>query len=666
MKSKKETNDINNRIIQFKNMLLTTQNISNESNKLNEWLNNFIKIFKKSSSSFIDKINDYIKLLDSKDNINEIKVSDRYNDIKLTFSEYYNNIIVIYSNNYLKKIKELNENLRYTYNAIINNIIFNPPNENSFIDSKSINFDVDSQKELASNNSFSNGISHMSKYLHFYDDCISTKLEKTNIIEESICSSINGVSDKSGEISIVKKENKIYKCFSCKNNVINYFCQHCDLSFCENCSKNIPIEHKLIPIENIIYESEEEEEEGKKNYFTSIINLIKTILFYFNSLLIKKSAHNNKLDNTDFRKKFKYPSIIKENDFQSYIKFLEEVNSIVNKLNENNITEKSEFNISNINILLIDAFKSIFNDNKIKLIDNSYYSEDEEIELNLNEIMDEDDYYIRDKYYYLINIYPKVKLSNANYHKVNEIIINKINNNLKIDKNDIFLFTIKRTYFINSFIKSSNFSLLPYIQIKQMFPNCNKLYEVKELIDSLLINCKINRNMLLDSRGNSIYFNLSNNFKRGTERYYPPYNWIGIGIKVLEKYDDDDWINNNSNSSKWATAYHGLGRGLQSKLVEEALNNVLNSNLKPGPNQTYQYDIDKRHGNSKIGEGVYFCLDIKEAEEFAGIIDFNKKKYKIVLMARVLIEKIREPKEMKYFVLDSEYIRVYRILLKEI
>ena len=279
MKSKKETNDINNRIIQFKNMLLTIQNISNESNILNEWLNNFIKIFKKSSSSFIDKINDYLKLLDSKDNINEIKISDRYNDIKLTFSEYYNNIIVIYSNNHLKKIKELNENLRYTYNAIINNIIFSPPNANSFIDSKSINIDVDSQQELAPNNSFSNEISNKSKYLHFYDGCKSTLLEKTNIIEESICSSINGVSDKSEEIAIVKKENKIYKCFSCKNNVINYFCQHCDLSFCENCSKNIPIEHKLIPIENVIYKSEEEEEKGKKNYLTSIINLIKIILF---------------------------------------------------------------------------------------------------------------------------------------------------------------------------------------------------------------------------------------------------------------------------------------------------------------------------------------------------------------------------------------------------
>jgi len=149
MKSKKETNDINNRIIQFKNLLLNIQIISSESNKLNEWFNNFIKMLEKSSSNFKNKINDYLILLNSDDNID--KISERYNDIKLAFSEYYNNIIVIYSNIYLKKIKELNENLKY----IINNIIFNPPNVNSFIDSKSINIDVDSQQELAFNNSYS-------------------------------------------------------------------------------------------------------------------------------------------------------------------------------------------------------------------------------------------------------------------------------------------------------------------------------------------------------------------------------------------------------------------------------------------------------------------------------------------------------------------------------
>jgi len=153
MKSKKETNDINNRIIQFKNLLLNIQIISSESNKLNEWFNNFIKMLEKSSSNFKNKINDYLILLNSDDNID--KISERYNDIKLAFSEYYNNIIVIYSNIYLKKIKELNENLKYIYNAIINNIIFNPPNVNSFIDSKSINIDVDSQQELAFNNSYS-------------------------------------------------------------------------------------------------------------------------------------------------------------------------------------------------------------------------------------------------------------------------------------------------------------------------------------------------------------------------------------------------------------------------------------------------------------------------------------------------------------------------------
>lgn len=215
------------------------------------------------------------------------------------------------------------------------------------------------------------------------------------------------------------------------------------------------------------------------------------------------------------------------------------------------------------------------------MFDNSYYSDDEEIELNLSKIIEEDDYYIKDKYYYLINIHSKVKLHNTNYHKINEIIINKINKNLNIDKNNIFLFSIKKAYFINSIIKSSNFSLLFYSQIKQMLPNCNKIYEIKEIIDSLLFNCKLNKNML-DSKGNSIYFNISNNFKRGTEIYYPPYNWIGIVIKVLGKYDDnDDWINNNSSSSKWTIANHGLGRDFQSKSIEDGPNNVLISNLKP-------------------------------------------------------------------------------------
>ena len=54
------------------------------------------------------------------------------------------------------------------------------------------------------------------------------------------------------------------------------------------------------------------------------------------------------------------------------------------------------------------------------------------------------------------------------------------------------------------------------------------------------------------------------------------------------------------------------------------------------------------------------------AEYFAGIININNKKYKILLMARVLIEKIREPEDVEYWILNNDDIRVYRILVKEI
>ena len=34
-------------------------------------------------------------------------------------------------------------------------------------------------------------------------------------------------------------------------------------------------------------------------------------------------------------------------------------------------------------------------------------------------------------------------------------------------------------------------------------------------------------------------------------------------------------------------------------------------------------------------------------------------------MARVLIDKIREPEDINYWILNKENVRVYRILLKE-
>ena len=86
----------------------------------------------------------------------------------------------------------------------------------------------------------------------------------------------------------------------------------------------------------------------------------------------------------------------------------------------------------------------------------------------------------------------------------------------------------------------------------------------------------------------------------------------------------------------------------------------------PGSSQQYENEKDKRHNGNIIGKGIYLTKDIKIAEEYSGIISFNSKNYKIVLMTKVLIDKIREPENYNYWILNNEDIRIYRILLKEI
>ena len=156
------------------------------------------------------------------------------------------------------------------------------------------------------------------------------------------------------------------------------------------------------------------------------------------------------------------------------------------------------------------------------------------------------------------------------------------------------------------------------------------------------------------------------NKKRGTEIYDPPYDWIGIGLKVIGKFDDDDWLTERDGTSKWAIAYHGLGRMNSFEQIKNILKNVIiKEGLIPGPSQVKCHHNDLRHPGKKIGTGVYMTQNISIAEQYSGIICFNNKKYKIVLMARVLIDKIREPEDVNYWILNKEYIRVYRILLKE-
>ena len=158
------------------------------------------------------------------------------------------------------------------------------------------------------------------------------------------------------------------------------------------------------------------------------------------------------------------------------------------------------------------------------------------------------------------------------------------------------------------------------------------------------------------------------NLKRGGRRYYPPYGWIGIGLKVNDKYKNNIWIGKENKEGEWAVAYHGVGKGNTFKKVIK----ILNHNLKAGPGQLYKDQLNVEKSKDIIpycGEGVYFSPNIEEAEKYAektslGSFSFQ---FQFVFMTRVNPEKIRSPGGTPVdWILNGndDEIRPYRLLIK--
>ena len=164
----------------------------------------------------------------------------------------------------------------------------------------------------------------------------------------------------------------------------------------------------------------------------------------------------------------------------------------------------------------------------------------------------------------------------------------------------------------------------------------------------------------LDCRGNTISPNSSNNLFRGTKEYYPPYGWIGIGLKVLDLYGEKNWLEDTSKYSKWAIAYLTIS---SNKILSTLKNFLTKNGLKEDNNK--KKNKNKRNYDKSIGEVFYLTPYIGIAERNTGNISLNSKNYKIVLMAKVLISKIEENHEKNYWILNKKDVRIYRILLKE-
>ena len=268
----------------------------------------------------------------------------------------------------------------------------------------------------------------------------------------------------------------------------------------------------------------------------------------------------------------------------------------------------------------------------------------------------------KNMFYYVICIISQRNNICFNQLNIKTVFINRINELLKINKNNIYLSFNNKNNFINTYIKSEDFVETSLKTMKKIYPDFEALYEYKIIFESILNNKEFQN--YLDYKGNTICPNSSYNSMRGTEKYYPPYGWFGIGLNVKNKYDNIDWLDKKSN--KWAIAYYSVGQNSSSNKVIKILNEIIIENkLNPGNNQFKCSSIDKRHPNQKIEVGLYLTPDINIAERFSGRILINGKKYKVVLMAKVLIDKIKEPEDINFWILNKEFIRFYRILVKE-
>ena len=231
-----------------------------------------------------------------------------------------------------------------------------------------------------------------------------------------------------------------------------------------------------------------------------------------------------------------------------------------------------------------------------------------------------------------------------------------------------------------------------------------KSIEEKPMLEALQISPE-----LLDKKGNK-YNGWSVNKERGGEKYIPPINgWYGIGLNVLNKYDNgkNDWLDHRNKSGEYAVAYIGINNSFndKDKIIEEI--SSLSQDMTAINNKLYIQDENIRFDKVKkivrgIGIGINFLLPLlglfaplgaialsplillgirgdkcgdgvcvfqnpDYAENSAGYIDLLGFRIKIMLMCRVNPKKIRQPKSFpQCWILNPKEIRPYRILIKKI
>ena len=326
--------------------------------KIHENISQFFNYFSKLEilkyeEEFLNVVNNFNQIIKatnkfSKEEYLKIRQANFEEDLKIKFKNYSENISKLYENDYIKRMKEYNQDLEYLIN----------------------NFNCESEVKNLSNSNSGNNISTNNESFGedkrslspiFYDNCVSN--EDNN--------KINNNDDINFNCSVCSIKNP---------NKATIFCDKCNQLFCDSCyevieklDKKEKCAHNIQNIAKMKYQNEI----GKIFYLNSLNNFIKRIILKSNYLLNNQNQQIKFINNGDAnsskinfikKKLFEYPIIKDINDITE-INYLKSINTLVKNLDINNIDINS-YNISELHEDLVSSLKNVFMNKKNEKINS--------------------------------------------------------------------------------------------------------------------------------------------------------------------------------------------------------------------------------------------------------------------------------------------------------
>ena len=219
-----------------------------------------------------------------------------------------------------------------------------------------------------------------------------------------------------------------------------------------------------------------------------------------------------------------------------------------------------------------------------------------------------------------------IKSDNPNSNNTNFITNNIKNSNLAINN-------INKP---NLIMNNINNSKMPINNIKYIN------LTISEAKDFLINKCNITP-FILDSQGDADT-GWRNNQKSGPpgylKDYIPPIGWTGIGLKVINIYDngDNEWMGTNNSPGEWYIGYHGIR-------TIDSIQKIYNEGFRRGTRQFHiKFPNTNPLTNSQYplcGEGAYFMPDIEDAKSNTSPFYYNGFNYAVILMCRINPYKVR-------------------------